>query len=676
MASESQEPIDVPVVIIGGGGCGLNLSIFLSAREIPHILFEKHSGTSILPKAHYLNQRSLEIFRVHGYAHRIRDESAPSRYISQVTFSTSLGGMGPYDRKLLYASPSFGGDEGSDLLHKYMRVAPERPANLPLVHSEPIWREIAEERNPGNIRFSHRVVDVIPHDDHVLVIVQPPEGPQITYRAQYVAAAEGGRGIIAPKIGAVLEGPTDIADVVSVHFEADLSQYWDERTLIANFINPEGETILGSGTVVCMGPTFGRYSENWTVHFGFRVDDPARFSEAQEHLLVPRIRELLKIPDLEIKICAVSHWVLERVLANKYREGRIFIAGDAAHRRPPTTGLGLNTSIEDAFNLSWKLAQVIKGTASPKLLDTYEQERRLVGKRNCDWGLMTFSNQAMVAAAVGFIPGQTEVNRARMEALLEESDIGETFRAQLRYLIKSQMVEYSALDLELGFSYWRGGVLVSDNTERPPVDPLGQTYIQTSRPGHRLPHVWLEERDDRAQRVLSTHDLIKRTDDYLLITDQYGSAWIEAVQGVVGELRVKVSIAQIGPLASGLRPCPYVDRDDRWPTESQLRRGGALLVRPDNFVAWRQLDGSVRNGVEVVEALKILLGDTVGQDIPIDPYDPNGFMSQRAKAGLSNGVKNGEDAITASATNRVKLNRAAVAGSRAGQFTRSESTED
>ncbi|OQV11339.1 FAD binding domain-containing protein [Cladophialophora immunda] len=645
MATDSQTIIDVPVVIIGGGGCGLNLSIFLSTKEIPHVLFEKHRDTSILPKAHYLNQRSLEIFRVHGYAHRIREQSAPNRCMSQVTFSSSLGGTGPYDRKLFFASPSFGGDEGSELLHKYLLVGSERPANLPLVRSEPIWRTVAEERNPGNIKFSHRVIDIVPHDDYVLISVQPTEGPQVTYRAQYVVAAEGGKGFVAPKIGAVLEGPTDIADVVSVHFEADLSQYWDERTLIANYINPEGETILGSGTVVCMGPTFGRYSENWTIHFGFRVDDPARFTQAQEHLLIPRIRELLKIPDLQLKVQAVSHWVLERVLANKYREGRIFIAGDAAHRRPPTTGLGLNTSIEDAYNLSWKLAQVIKGTASPRLLDTYEQERRLVGKRNCDWGLMTFSNQAIIAAA-------------------------------LRYLIKSQMTEYSALDLELGFSYWRGGALVSDGTERPPIDPLGQTYVQTSRPGHRLPHVWLEERDDRAQHVLSTHDLIKKTDDYLLITDHYGSAWIDALGKVVGELKVNVRIAQIGPLASGLRPCAYVDRDDRWPRESQLRRGGAILVRPDNFVAWRQLDGSLRHGEEAVEALRVLLGDTVGQDIPTDPYDPNGFVSQQAKAGLTNGVTVGDDAITASATNRVKISRATVAGSRAGQFQRYDSHGD
>lgn len=259
-------------------------------------------------------------------------------------------------------------------------VGSERPANLPLVRSEPIWREIAEERNPGNIKFSHRVLDVIQRDDHVLVLAQLPDGSQVTYRAQYVVAAEGGKGIFADKIGAVLEGPTDIADVVSVHFEADLSQYWDERTLIAQFINPEGETILGSGTVVCMGPTFGRYSENWTIHFGFRVDDPARFSEAQEHLLIPRIRALLKIPDLDIKIRAVSHWVLERVLANKYREGRMFIAGDAAHRRKSKECTAGDHNIDTCFRAADNRfgSQYLYRGCIQSLLEACPS-----GKRNC-----------------------------------------------------------------------------------------------------------------------------------------------------------------------------------------------------------------------------------------------------------------------------------------------------
>lgn len=212
------------------------------------------------------------------------------------------------------------------------QVGPERPTNLPLSRSEPIWRKVAEDRNPGNIRFSHKVVDFSQNDDHVDVHVQGPDGRTKIYRAQYVVAAEGGKGIVRPKLGIEMEGPTNIVDVVSVHFKADLSKYWDDRTLIAAFINPEGETLMGSGSLVPLGPTWGRYCEEWGLHFGLRLDDPARFCEDDPETLTARIRNLLKIPGLDIEVLKVSHWVIERVLANKYRVGRIFLAGDAAHR--------------------------------------------------------------------------------------------------------------------------------------------------------------------------------------------------------------------------------------------------------------------------------------------------------------------------------------------------------
>ncbi len=122
--------------------------------------------------------------------------------------------------------------------------------------------------------------------------------------------------------------------------------------------------------MAAMGPTWGKHSEEFVLHFTFRPDDPARFDE---DAIVPRIRELLKLPDLEMTVHKVSHWILEGVLADKYQVGRIFLAGDAAHRHPPTTGLGLNTAVQDAHNLAWKLAAVLKGDAAPALLDTYER---------------------------------------------------------------------------------------------------------------------------------------------------------------------------------------------------------------------------------------------------------------------------------------------------------------
>jgi len=270
--------------------------------------------------------------------------------------------------------------------------------NLPLLRCEPILKAIAEERNPGKVLFGHNVTDVVDTGNNVLVTVQRPDQTMVQYRAQYVVGADGGK-TVGPKIGVVMEGLTHLDDKVSVHFKADLSEYWDSefvtseyisvthriptgRTLIDHFINPEGGTITYSGALVVTGPTWGRHSEEWTIHFGHRMDDPERFNEAN---LVPRLRELLKLPDLELEVLHISHWIQERVIANTYGKGRLFIAGDAAHRHPPTTGLGLNTGVADAHNLAWKLALVIRGQADASLLDTYEQERRPVGKRNCDW---------------------------------------------------------------------------------------------------------------------------------------------------------------------------------------------------------------------------------------------------------------------------------------------------
>jgi 2,4-dichlorophenol 6-monooxygenase len=226
---------------------------------------------------------------------------------------------------------------------------------------------------------------------------------------------------------------------------------------------------------------------------------------------------------------------------------------------------------------------------------------------------MTFKNTAVLNAALQFVPGQKEANFARLAALLEDSEIGATHRAQLRHVFSAQATEFSALDLELGFSYWQGGAHIADGTEKPDFDPLGQKYTQTSRPGHRLPHVWLEINGDRSGEVLSTHDLMQHSYDYLLITDHNGALWVDAVQEAARNMALSIGVAQIGPLEAGLRPCKYIDREDRWPSESGLREGGAILVRPDNFVAWRQKTGSSIAGNEVVAALEVLVGNAAGQ---------------------------------------------------------------
>lgn len=207
---------------------------------------------------------------------------------------------------------------------------------------EPILRHHAEEKNPGRVLFDHYVEDFREEDDCVYVTVKDIQGNFSHYRAKYLVGADGGR-TVGPKLGIQRQGPTGLVDMVSVHFYADLSQYWDDRYFACHLINGNADTVFASGAIVPMGPNWGKFSREWIFHFGFALDDKDRFEEGK---LLSLIRNLLKIEDLEIKPIATSHWIIERTLADTYRKGRVFIAGDAAHKRPPTTGLGLNTAIE------------------------------------------------------------------------------------------------------------------------------------------------------------------------------------------------------------------------------------------------------------------------------------------------------------------------------------------
>jgi 2,4-dichlorophenol 6-monooxygenase len=356
-----------------------------------------------------------------------------------------------------------------------------------------------------------------------------------------------------------------------------------DRTLITHFINPEGEKMVNfdCGALVQMGPTWGRKSEEWTLHFGFPVTDNSRFDK---EALPPRIRQLLKLPDLEMEVLHISHWVLDRVLADKYRVGRVFIAGDAAHRRPPTTGLGLNTSIEDALNISWKLAAVLHKKADVSLLETYEAERRPVGLRNCDWALFAFSNMSVLQAAVGLVPGAKEQNDERFRRIFEDSAFGRIALGHIQRIISSQQIEFEAHDIELGFVYETGAV-ISDGSRPPPVDPSGGTYIPTTRPGHRLPHAWVEEKKGV---VVSTHDLlVVGTHDFFLITDEDGDAWITAANHISKTTKLSVGTAKIRTRGHSKGNDLYYDYQEQWGKLRDIGNGGAILIRPDNFVAWR-----------------------------------------------------------------------------------------
>jgi 2,4-dichlorophenol 6-monooxygenase len=588
------QELEIPVLIVGGGGCGLASSLFLSRQGIRSLLIERHPAPGRLPKARYVSQRTMELLRQFDLADRVYERSMPLKHISHIRWCTSLAGDGELDRRTFYRVESFG---GGSLAEHYAKDSPCESTLFPQVRMEPLLREMATAQDNAQVLYNHQLQSFEQDASGVTAVVQDrATGKDIRVRAKYMIGADGGK-TVGPAVGAVLTGATDLAHMVTVYFKADLSQYWDDDfSMTTWFVNPEGGS-WASGVLGQLGPkNFGRHSEEWMFHFSFRPDDPSRFEEAS---LLPRMRELLKIPDLTPDIIGIGHWTVEGVLVDRYRWGRALLAGDAAHRHPPTTGLGLNSAIQDAHNLAWKLAAVLKGHASDSLLDSYEAERRPVAAANIQWALMTFQNHQLTDAGIGLVRGNAELSQANFRRYFADNQEGRTRRARLAQIMEVQRMEWQAHDIELGYHYDDGAVM-PDGTPTPERDPLGQTYVPTTRPGHRLPHAWLE-RDGKA---LSTLDLVK-PDGFVLLTGSKASGWADAAAALAKSNGVPIEVVEISDTAA------VRDTDRRWRHLRAVSADGAILVRPDHHVGWR----SMGRHAQPRQVLAAALGKILQRDI-------------------------------------------------------------
>lgn len=566
---------ETPVLIVGGGGFGLATSMFLSNLGVESLLIERHATPSPMPKARYLNQRTMEIFRQQGLADTIYARALPIQHVSTTRWVTSLGGDGPHDRKVLYEMETFGG--GSLSAH-YKANSPCESTIYPQVRLEPLMRDHAEALGKGELIFNCTLLSFEQDKQGVTAQVEDRgTGETHTVRARYMVAADGGK-TVGQMLGVKLEGTPELIDMVTMYFRADLSQYLDNDNSFAYWMAaPGGDTgSWGTGVLGKLGPTGDRHSEEWMFHFSFKSDDPERFNEEK---LIPRMRALMKIPDLEPQVLGVGHWIVQGVLADRYRFGKVFLGGDAAHRHTPTTGLGLNSAIQDAHNLAWKLALVIHGQASDALLDTYESERRPAAERNVNWALFTFSNHQLTGAAIGLVPGDVQRSKTNFEALLADSDDGESRRYRFREVMKLHNTEYQANDLEIGVQY-EHGALVPDGTPLPRRDPTGRHYVPSTRPGARLPHAWLQ----RGGQDISTHDLVPR-DGFVLLTGRANSPWADAAARAAARFGVRIDVVPV--TATG----DVQDHRHDWRRIREVGDDGALLVRPDQIIAWRATEG-------------------------------------------------------------------------------------
>lgn len=568
--------IEIPVLVVGGGGCGLALSVFLTDLGIRSLTVERNAQTTDHPRAHILNTRTMEIFQQHGMADEVYRQGTPAWGMERISFRTSLGGDGPLDRRRIGDLDAYG---GGALRERYQADSAFRATNLPLMQLEPLLRSVADNRAPGQVRFHHEMLSFEQDDQGVVAQVRDHTREEnYLVRARYLVAADGGK-TVGRAVGAEMLGPRRLRRMVNTYFVGDLSPWIDDDgALMLYFINPDGRGQWSGGGLVKTGPTrWDRHSESWVFMRELASDESDVIDETT---VVMRMRELLRLPEsFQPQVRKIGRWDVEGVVAKRYRFGRVMLAGDAAHRHPPVSALGLNTAFGDAHNLAWKLALVLHGQAPDSLLDTYESERQPVGARVAEWALNGFRMRSLIDAAIGLSPGQTDANRMAFERLYSDTPGGATARAILAEAMNIQRIGPQAHDMEIGYAYERGA-LIPDGTPPVPRDPMAGLYRPSTRPGSRLPHAVLERAKESCSRI-STHQLL-RPGCFTL----FGGAahWRSAARSAARRTGVAIDVAVISARGD------YRDIEEQWASVREVGAAGAVLVRPDGHVAWRCMD--------------------------------------------------------------------------------------
>ncbi len=581
----------MPVLIVGGGGAGLTASMLLARMGVPALLVSALPTTSVLPKAHVLNMRAMEILDDVGVAAEIERLSTPAAAMAATSFYAGIAGGEGYGRRMKRVE--CWGNGGAD--ENWAAASPMRQMNLPQIRLEPVLRARAEELSPGLIRFGHELVGLV--QDHVGVnalIREREGGREYTVRADYVIGADGGR-TIPGLVGIDYEGLGVLANTATLHATADFSGILaDEDVLLRWCYSPQA----GRGVVmVPMGPErWGTRSEEWVIHLNYLADDPRA---ASDEAVESDVRAAMGIGEHPMDIHMITRWTLEGVLATRFRDGRVLLVGDAAHRHPPTGGLGLTSAIHDVHNLCWKLVAVIEGRADDALLDSYEAERRPVDAHNVQRSLENAVNHLQIGTALDVSPDKSEQeNWECLQRVWSGRPEDEQVRREVMRLMRASSMEFCELNVEYGYAY-ESAAVVPDGADPLPNPDEVRIYRPSTRPGSPLPHAWIDD-EDGVRRPIK--DLVA-PGRFLLITGEDGQPWCEAARRIASDAGLPLDALCIGHIDGDL-----FDPRCTWLRRREIGADGAILVRPDRFVCWRSLGAGGDPQSELESALGIVLG--------------------------------------------------------------------
>jgi 2-polyprenyl-6-methoxyphenol hydroxylase-like FAD-dependent oxidoreductase len=547
MTHSSTEPTDVPVLIIGGSLIGLSTALFLSWHGVPCLVVEKHRGTAIHPRAGYFQLRTLELMRAVGLEELVRETSAaqfdPDGGINAVE---TLAG-----REIAHYISNCNADVAD--------VSPTIRLFLSQQRLEPVLRDRAEQLG-AQMTYATEVADLAQDANGVTATLRDIDtGAERQIRAQYVVACDGNRSPVRERLGIPMQGYGLLSNSVTIYFRADCETALAGRNMGVIYVdNPD---LRG----------FFRLEKSGKTGFlvVFSAGDPADpesrniANTIDEARCIDLVRQAVGDPALAVEVLDLAKWRAVADVAATFQHGRIFLAGDAAHTMPPTGGYGGNTGIQDAHNISWKLAAVLAGQAAPSLLDTYSAERQPVGRLAIE--------QAFLRYVLRCDP---KLGRSPMPAMVPD------------------------MMIEIGNRYRSAAVLAEPDAADDGL-PFRDPRTAKGLPGTRAPHVALQ----RAGAHLSSLDLFNR--GFVLLAGAVGGAWAEAAQDAAVVLGVTLDAYCLDGAGDVRDPAGLF-------TEAYgISASGAVLVRPDGYVGWRAATLAADPRAALGAALAAILGRTV-----------------------------------------------------------------
>lgn len=587
---------DTDVFIVGAGPTGATAALTLATYGVRVMMVSQWSWLANTPRAHITNQRTMEVLRDLGLEDEAQLHAVPWDQMGDTLFTTSLAG--PEIARLR----TWG--TGDERAGDYLKSSPCTMLDIPQTLMEPLLVRNAAERG-AKVAFSTRYLSHEQNESGVTVRLQNrTSGHEYSVRARYLIGADGAKSQIAEELGLEIVGHTARAGTAYVRFRADLSRYVAHRPSILHWImNPAanfGE--IGMGLLRCVRPW-----NEWIAGWGF--DKDAGEPDLSLETVTAQIRTLVGDPELELEVDGVSTWYVNQQHALTMSRGRVFCGGDATHRHPPSSGLGSNTCMQDAFNLAWKLAYAVKGYAGDGLLSTYDAERVPVGAQ-----IVARANQSRkdYAPLRDCFDTRTEDGTDTVEAGLSRlraaTPEGAALRANVAEALELKNYEFNAHGVELNQRYTSAAVLADPDAGEEIFGRDAQLYVQaTTRPGAKLPHAWLV--DSKGHRV-STLDVAGRG-KFTLITGLSGQAWKEAAARLDLPYLRTVVVGEPG----------YEDPYANWRRVAEIDEAGALLVRPDGYVAWRRMSAAPDTGTAeglLRDALRTLLCQPQGSR-PAEP---------------------------------------------------------